>query len=173
MRPIRKRVRALTTQPPPAPWTRHEPIGVGGLTCVGFGEVSGQEFLLVVSHDGRGVFDLHGTRVARDRTPFDDKWHNIRRLTATGIGPLAGIVVPLAGLWGGGLPLMTGDGWVVERIPVDWPDERIVLRAPNPPWDALVQVHHETLFQIRAAGFSPSGGALVMATSGEFTLITR
>jgi hypothetical protein len=172
-RPIRKHVRALTTQHPPAPWTPHESIGVGGLTCVGFGEVSGQEFLLVVSHDGRGVFDLEGTRVARDRTPLDDEWHDPCRLTATGIGPLDGIAVPLAGLWGGGLPLITHDGWIVERIPVDWPDERIVLRTPDPPWDEMVQIHHETLFRVRAAGFSPSGAALVIASSGEFTLITR
>jgi hypothetical protein len=38
---FRMRVHALTTQPPPAPWTLHEPIGVGGLTGVGFGEVTG------------------------------------------------------------------------------------------------------------------------------------
>ena len=80
------------------------------MTCVGFGEVAGQDFLLVVSHDGRGVFDLDGTRVARDRTPVDDLWHNSQQLTAIGIGPLDGIAVPLAGLWGGGLPLMTDDG---------------------------------------------------------------
>jgi hypothetical protein len=171
---MRKRVRALTTQPPPAPWMPHDPIGVGGLTCVGFGEVSGQEFLLVVSHDGRGVFNLDGTRVGRDRTPRLDKydWHDISRLTAIGIGPLDGIAIPLAGLWGGGLPLTTSDGWVVERIPLDWPDERIILRAAN-AWDEMIQIHNETVFEIRAAGFSPSGSALVIASSGEFTLITR
>jgi hypothetical protein len=152
----------------------HEPIRVGGLTCVGFGEASGREFLLVVSHDGRGVFDLGGSRVARDRTPLLDKynWHDSSRLTAAGIGPLDGIRVPVAGLWGGGLPLMTNDGWLVERVPVDWPDERIVLRAAN-AWDEMVQIHHETLFQMRAVGFSASGSALVIASSGEFTLITR
>jgi hypothetical protein len=172
-RRFRKRVRALTTKPPPAPWTLHEAIPVGGLTCVGFGEVAGQDFLLVVSHDGRGVFDLAGTRVARDRTPLHDRWHDDQRLTAIGIGPLAGIAVPIAGLWGGGLPLMTGDGWGVERMPVDWPDERIVLRAPHPRWDEMIQIHHETVFSIRAVGFSPSGAALVIASSGEFSLITR
>jgi hypothetical protein len=58
-------------------------------------------------------------------------------------------------------------------MPVDWPHERIVLRAPDPPWDEMIQIHHETVFEIRAAGFSPSGAALIIASNGEFTLITR
>jgi hypothetical protein len=140
---------------------------------VGFGEAGAQEFLLVVSHDGRGVFELDGTRVARDRAPLDESWHDDRRLTAMGIGPLDGIAVPMAGLWGGGLPLTTSDGWTVERMPVDWPDERIVLRAPHARGDEMIQIHHETLFEIRAVGFSPSGAALTVASSGEFTLVTR
>jgi hypothetical protein len=170
---FRARVRALATEPPPAPWRMHEPIGVGGLTCVGFGEAAGREFLLVVSHDGRGVFELDGTRLARDRTPVDDRWHDTRRLTAIGIGPLDGVAVPIAGLWGGGLPTMTEDGWVVERMPVDWPHERIVLRPPYPRSGEMVQIHDETLFWIRAAGFSPSGAALVIASTGAVTLVTR
>jgi hypothetical protein len=31
----------------------------------------------------------------------------------------------------------------------------------------------ETLYEVRAVGFSPSGAALIIASSGEFTLITR
>jgi hypothetical protein len=169
---IRTRVRALRTKRPPAPWNRRVPVGIGGLTCVGFGAAGGREFLLVISHDGRGVFALDGTRVARDASARSDDWHDPYGLTALGIGPLDGGTVALAGLRGGGLPQMTSDGWTVERIPVDWPDERIILRPPFPD-DEMIQIHHETLFEVRAAGFSPSGAALVIASSGEFTLLTR
>jgi hypothetical protein len=46
----------------PSQWKRSESIRVGGLTCVGFGHAEGEELLFVVSHDGRGVFALDGTR---------------------------------------------------------------------------------------------------------------
>jgi hypothetical protein len=169
---IRRRMRELRTRTPPEPWNPGAPVGIGGLTCVGFGEAGGREYLLVISHDGRGVFDVDGTRVARDASAMSDDWHDPYALSAVGIGPLDGMRVPVAGLWGGGLPLMTRDGWTVERVPVDWPDERIILRAPFPA-DEMIQIHDETLFEVRAAGFSPSGAALVIASSGEFTLITR
>lgn len=142
------------------------------LDLSGLRPARGQDYLLVVGHNGRGVFTLDGTRVARDPSEMDDGWHDALGLSALGIGPLDGVRVPQAGLWGGGLALMTHDGWSVARVPVDWSGERIILRAPYPD-DEEIQVHDETFFEIRAVGFSPSGTALVIASTGEITLLTR
>jgi hypothetical protein len=104
-------------QDPPAPWRPRGAHAVGGLTDVGFGR--GTDLLLVVSHDGRGVFDcLTGARVARDPSmpePDEDDWQDTHELEAEGIGPLAGQTVRTSGLAGGGLPEGTPDGWVAER----------------------------------------------------------
>jgi len=52
-------------QPPPPPWQKVGVAAVGGLIMVGFAEDS--DLLLVLSHDGAGVFDATcGARIARD-----------------------------------------------------------------------------------------------------------
>src|SRR5215813_5292756 len=99
---LRRRIRTAPISNPPLPWKRLVVQAVGGLTEVGFGEDS--DFLLIVSSQGRGVVDCRtGERVARDRTEPDDSWYDERRLLATGIGPLEGKAIRLAGLHGGGL----------------------------------------------------------------------
>jgi hypothetical protein len=62
---------------------------VGGLIAAGF-DPSG-EYLLTVSHDGRGVFAARGwQRVARDRRPaYPEDGHVI------GIGPIDGLPIPV------------------------------------------------------------------------------
>jgi len=75
-------------------WQLQASILVGGLTNVGFGADS--DYLLVVSHNGRGVFALpSGDRVARDYEATG-RWH--RDIEADGIGPLDGQVVPIFGI---------------------------------------------------------------------------
>jgi hypothetical protein len=147
-------------------WSPGRFVRVGGLTCVGFGEADGRELLLVVSHDGRGVFELDLTRVARDRGPIEDSWHDDKRHTAIGIGPLDGVEVPVAGLWGGALPARTSDGWEVELLG----GERVVLRAPDGQERVVAE---ETVWEVRAVGFSPRGAALVVATTGDVTVFLR
>ncbi|MDA0183211.1 hypothetical protein OJ997_23070 [Solirubrobacter phytolaccae] len=152
--------------PVPAPWRALPSFHVGGLTDVGFAESDGQEFLLVVSHNGRGVFDFDGNRVARDDTGLDDTWHDARALTAQGIGPLEGVRVPIVGLSGGGFPLTTGDDWSVAHE-----DEgRVELTAPD---GSSRLIHNDDFFEVRAVGFSLSGKAIVIATAGECYLFTR
>lgn len=83
---------------------------VGGLVAMGF-DPSG-EFLLTVSHSGRGVFSAKSwQRVARDPTviyPVDS--------TIEGIGPLAGVAVHV----------QQRDN-IVERITMRSPDGRFEL----------------------------------------------
>jgi hypothetical protein len=154
---------------------------VGGLTDVGFGTgVDGQEFLLVVSHSGRGVFDLAGYLVGREPDDRHGHWYDPYMLTAEGIGPLDNVAVPIAGLAGGGLPAGTADGWGVIRVPVDWPvSERVILQPPGSAmfWpghdDHCVQVRDERVSELRAVGFSPSGSGLVIAAADGIELLRR
>jgi hypothetical protein len=149
---------------------------VGGLTDVGFGLHS--DLLFVVSSQGRGVFDcLTGAKVSRDAfVPTDDEpdWFSTSELSAEGIGPLAGQVIRTAGLHGGGLPLLTRDGWSAERLALDWPDETLLLCQP---WKhgykpgEFVKVGVDSV--VRAWGFSPTGRSLVLATSSDVTIWSR
>ncbi len=177
LRLLAGRIRTAPIEHPPAPWLPVGHYAVGGLTDVGFGADS--EHLLVVSWNGRGVFDCAtGERVARDRTPAGD-WQDCFRLEARGIGPLEGQAVRTAGLFGGGLPLTTRDGWRVERLVLDWPKKCLLLLPPgaaltSDPYakgSKFAKVAVEA--DVRAWGFSPSGRTLVLATNSELTVYRR
>jgi hypothetical protein len=168
-------------QKPPAPWQLRVAHAVGGLTDVGFGR--GSDLLLVISSQGRGVFDcVTGVRVARDAAVLEtdeDGWHDTLELEARGIGPLAGQTVTTAGLHGGGLAISTRDRWIVEHLPLDWPNESLLLVPPDswiyetrPGRSAeFTKVAVET--ELRAWGFSPTGKSLIIATSSDVTIFGR
>ena len=97
---------------------------------MGFAERS--DFLLAVSHDGRGLFDaLSGKRLARDDSALSSAWLKEVPYEATGIGVLGSAVVRLGGVLGGGLARITRDGWHLELIPVDWPNHTVFLEPPG------------------------------------------
>jgi hypothetical protein len=173
---LRSRLRRFPLGQPPAPWRRVAGHAVGGLTEVGF--ASGSDLLLVVSSEGRGLFDgRRGDRLARDPTPPDDGWYDEVRLTASGIGPLRDQLIRLAGLHGGGLSACTNDGWEITRIAPDWPLESIVLDPPGS--SVLYEGHSEGCikiaegFEMRAHGFSETGLSLVVASSDQIELWPR
>lgn len=174
--PVVRRIRGAPTSELPSPWYRTGEFGVGGLTDVGFGR--GTDLLLVISSQGRGVFDcVTGVRVARDYDEGD--WQDILVLEAEGIGPLAHSQVRTAGLHGGGLSLCTRDGWTAEDFVLDWPDHTLLLVQPGswaygdafgkPAEFTKVAVESET----RAWGFSPTGESLILATSSDLTIWNR
>jgi hypothetical protein len=159
---------------PPAPWTRVGPIAVGALLAAGFG--LGGEHVLVVSSTGRGVFDGRtGERLARLREAVDDAWYREEDGSAIGIGPLGGGRVAVDGLGHRSRMLAreTVDGW------------RLVLREEGGHLCALLQappagplqrgqaVHVAALEEARAAGFSWSGRALLLAEPHTLHLFTR
>jgi hypothetical protein len=179
--PVVRRIRSMPVSPPPPPWRRVGNFAVGGLTGVGFGR--GTDMLLVVSHQGRGVFDCSkGERIARDPSLPEigaAEWENTIELEALGIGPLDGKAVRMSGLFGGGLPTGTADGWTAERLTLDWPWESLLLVPPG-SWvygDAFgkrvdfTKVNVDS--EIRAWGFSPTGKILVLANSSTLTIIGR
>lgn len=162
------------SQPPP-PWRVVTRVAVGGLEGVGFADAA--ELLLVISSSGTGVFDCRsGERVARDESSDLDSVN----LVASGIGPLAGQRVRMAGLNGGGLPNGTSDGWGIELYPPSWPDEELVLSQPGQTmlWTKPGQQVSLTklggfVTEIRAFGFSPSGRSLIIATSSDLEIFGR
>ena len=167
-----ERFRRMPVAPPPPPWRHVTTVGIGGLGSIGFGE--GTDLLLVESTDGRGVFDCAtGERVARDRD-HNSSWEDTVLLRATGIGPLQGRTIRMAGLHGGGLPTMTADQWAVEIVCPDWPAAAVVLLAPgstsawaDEPSPACVKICE--LEDLRACGFSDTGRSLAVA-EGSHTL---
>ncbi len=173
---LRQRLRNMPLLPPPPPWRKVADITVGGLTEVGFGD--GTDLLLVVTHSGRGVFDgLTGERLARDYDDPDPEWYDPDRLTARGVGPLAGALVRLAGLHGGGLPRVTPDGWKVELAYPDWPRGMVVMEPlGRSVYDERRAADCRKVADIdlpRGYGFSPTGRVLVVAQGHGFLLLAR
>jgi hypothetical protein len=143
----------------PSPWTRKIVHFTGGLTGVGLGPQA--KHLLVVSHAGRGVIDLStGERVARDSQEIPDSEFQEDPFAVGGIGPLAGVQVSCAGLWGGSLPNKCPDGWRVDGTVLHSPSGR---QHSLPPADA----------DIRAVGFTPKGEILMYATAASLSLYYR
>ncbi|MFF7813082.1 hypothetical protein ACFZCF_14380 [Streptomyces sp. NPDC007945] len=181
---LRLRLLAAPVVPAPAPWRSvfGDHAAVGGLTGVGFGvhPATGHDLVMVVSTQGYGVFDaVTGERIARDRDPEDEGPDGTPDLTCPWIGPLAGGRVRVAGLFGGGLHRTSGDGWSLDVEAPDWPHHRILLSHNGGDWhrpphtEGWWHVFHSTWSTLRAAGFSPSGQTLVVATSSDLTLWTR
>ena len=157
--------------PPPA-FSLVAAHAVGGLQMAGFGRDGCH--LLVTSANGRGVFDCEtGSRVARD---CENSRAGSDPLTARGIGPLAGELVQLAGLFGGGLHAVTSDGWHAAVVHPDLLRAVVVLEHGRSCWwDAD---RHEAAWRLeldnpRAVGFSPDGRSLVLAESHTLTLYRR
>ncbi len=113
---------------------------------------------MVVSSDGHGLFDaVTGEKIARDRDPApeDSTPDAVGDLACPGLGPITVSRVRIAGLFGGGLHTTTEDGWTPEVVSPDWPNL------------------HSSYSTYRAAGFSPSGRAIAVATGSDLSLWTR
>jgi hypothetical protein len=130
---------------------------------------------------GFGLIDTEtGIKIARDREPDPDvSIPDGPDLACPGIGVLTGTRVSIAGLFGGGLHAITEDGWAVDVIAPEWPHHRVILSTDGgvndgPPgttwWHVFDDERHG---QLRAAGFSPSGRTLVVATASDVTLFRR
>ncbi len=146
-----------------APWALVAICAVGGLTDAGFSADSRN--LLVLGRDGRGLFDSRtGVRSARDHDDrfdwFDPPWKH-----ALGIGPVAQMWLPVAGLGGGSLPTATSDGWRATTT--------LTLGSVRLEADGLGTVDVTDADEVRAFGFSPDGRVFVLATSSGVMLLRR
>lgn len=180
---LRDRFLAAPVLAAPAPWQpvldRRTPIG--GLLGIGFAPHpdDGRDLVMIVSHDGHGLFDaVTGEKIARDRDPDTSTPDASLDLTCPGLGPITGTRVHIAGLFGGGLHHTTTDGWALDIVTPEWPHERVLLSADgniykDPPGHGWWHIFHCDHSTFRAAGFSPSGFTLAVATSSDLTLWTR
>ena len=173
--PIKQRVREAAIGDPPDPWTPMGLAAITGITEVGFAEDS--ELLLVLSGHSREIVDCAtGTIVARDTsTEHRSSWYGPHDLIGIGFGPLNGRRIALAGPSGGGLPAFTRDGWGAVRLPIDWPDEFLVLMAPYhsiyqpaAPFWKLGKAREPV-----AWGFSFTGNSLIAATAEGVSVFIR
>ncbi|AWW42219.1 hypothetical protein ADL00_05030 [Streptomyces sp. AS58] len=181
---MRKRLIAAPVVPAPEPWRPVALVPVGGLLGIGFASHpdSGHDLVMVVSHDGHGLFDaVTGEKIARERDPApeDSTPDAVADLSCPGLGPVTGSRVHIAGLFGGGLHTTTEDGWSLEVVTPAWPNERVLLsrdgglphagRHGERWWHVFHSYHSE----LRAVGFSPSGRTIAVATSSDVSLWAR
>ncbi len=159
LKPLKKKLLSLRVDQVPAPWKRVATFAVSGLRSVGFDQDS--ENLLVVSLQGRGVIDcLAGTKVARDDEEF---YENETSLEAKGIGILSDRTIRMSGLFGGGLPTITEDGWQLECVTLRWPEQMLILLPPDSDFYGSITRHPDRMIKlfedacIRAYGFSYTG----------------
>ncbi|MFJ4920872.1 hypothetical protein [Streptomyces sp. NPDC088725] len=169
----------------PEPWRQVSDgeIPIGGLLGIGFAvhPDSGHDLVMVVSGDGHGLFDaVTGEKIARDRDPDPDTSTPDASpdLSCPGLGPIAGTQVRIAGLFGGGLHSTTPDGWTLDVVSPEWPHDRVILSTDGglnegPAGGTWWHVFHSRYSEFRAAGFSPSGLVLAVATSSDITLWSR
>ncbi|SNT28571.1 hypothetical protein SAMN05421812_104246 [Asanoa hainanensis] len=186
-RQLRTKYLSAPVVEPPAPWRamagRWSCVPFGGLLGVGFGEhpETGEDLLMVVSGDGFGLLEVAtGTKIARDRDPDSEvSTPDGPDLACPGIGVLAGSRVRIAGLFGGGLHTTTEDGRTIDVVSPEWPHHRVILSADggrnsgepgNTWWHVFSDEGHG---EFRAAGFSPTGRTLAIATASDVTLFMR
>lgn len=181
---MRNRLLAAPVVPAPEPWRPVVFVPVGGLLGIGFASHpdSGHDLVMVVSHDGHGLFDaVTGEKIARDRDPDpeDSTPDAVADLSCPGLGPITGGRVHIAGLFGGGLHTTTADGWTLEVVTPAWPNDRVLLSRDGglphagPHGERWWHIFHSYYSELRAAGFSPSGHTIAVATSSDVSLWTR
>ncbi|MFC8176353.1 hypothetical protein [Streptomyces sp. NPDC057325] len=185
-RRLRERLLSVPVVAPPDPW-RPVPngiIAIGGLLGIGFAPApdDGRDLAMVVSAGGHGLFDtVTGEKVARDHDPDPDGStpDAVPDLSCPGLGPIASTRVRIAGLFGGGLHTTTEDGWTLEVVSPQWPHDRVLLSTDGglphngPHGESWWHIFDSRHSELRAAGFSPSGRTLAVATSSNLTLWTR
>jgi len=144
---LRDRCLAAPVMPAPEPWrpVLDNRTPIGGLLGIGF-----------ATHPGNG--------------------HD---LVCPGFGPIAGVPVRTAGLFGGGLHSgAAGGGWTVDVVSPEWPHDQVILSTgygihKGQAGETWWHVFHADYSELRAAGFSPSGQTLAVATSSDLSLWTR
>lgn len=173
--PVCTLVRKIPATGAPPGWVKVAGLAVGGLWDVGFSRHT--NLLLVVSSSGRSVIDCAtGVKCARDYRE-DGDWYEPASLSCQGIDVLAGEIIPISGLCGGGLPTANIFGESLERIAPDWPEEKVIFCPPGRT--AFIEKLQSgccvlaTEIDIRVAGFSWNGQYLVIATSSDLDIWQR
>lgn len=171
---LRKILERAKIQNCPDGW-EYQKFAVGGLTEVGFSEQN-EDLLLVISSNGRGLFDCPRLeKVDRDRS--DDFEIDYSNLTCQGIGELENEKIRIAGLHGGGLPVTNSQGDSLEIMALDWPKTDIIFQ---PKWSSIyMEKDSVKCFRIyspdtlKVYGFSQNGKYFVIGTSSDLLIFKR
>lgn len=156
-------------------WQLIGKYAVGGLLEVGFSKK--QEMLLVISSQGRGVFNcITGEKIFRDyESDYQNKYE--KELSCQGVGPLFDEIITVAGINGGGLPNTNFEGDSLEIIAPNWPIYDMVF---CPSYASLYDEKNNhncriiaSDYSFRAYGFSWSGNSFIYATSDGLTLYRK
>ena len=163
-----------------SPWSQGTFAAIGGLTEVGWSRDGAH--LLVLSSSGRGVIaPATGEVLARDRR-LESGDFDLEHVEAVAMRPIEDALVSVAGLSGGGLALMTADGWSLEIHAPRWPFHDVILaKAGSSLLFELSQPGRHLAgcrrvarcLEFRAAGFAPGGRHFVVATSDGLQLFWR
>ncbi len=155
----------------PDGWAKVASPSVGGLTDLGFSKRG--PYLLIISSQGRGLFDCNtGEKISRDYEEYGN-WFNERELTCEGIGPIGSESVHTCGIHGGGLPHSGNHGESIEVHALNWPEYDLYFCSEYK--SALVDGHQSYCKKLdsehlRAYGFSWCGNYLVSAVGSDFSL---
>ncbi|PSK92698.1 hypothetical protein [Taibaiella chishuiensis] len=154
-------------------WQRKEEHAVGGLLELGF--QPGTDMLMVLSAQGRGIFDcISGQRVARDRnTDYPGADTNG---AVPGFGPLAGERVTCGGFeYPNPLKQATADGWEVRIFSL--PEAKNDKAARLCIYNIHTKVQHKIAsfpYGIdRAYGFSDTGRSFIAGSSPDLLIWSR
>ena len=182
---LRDRCLAAPVMPAPEPWhpVLDNRTPIGGLLGIGFATHpgTGHDLVMVVSNDGHGLFNAStGEKIARDRDPDPETGtpDGHPDLACPGLGPIAGVPVRIAGLFGGGLHTSAPGGWTMDVVSPEWPHHRVLLSTDGglhkgQAGETWWHIFDADYSELRAAGFSPSGRTLAVATSSDLSLWTR
>ena len=146
-------------------WKLVSNIAIGGLLNIGF--VPDSKFLVVVSGNGRGIFDCsNGEKLARD---YEEVWNGFDDETGIvkGFDFLTGQEIRTSGLFcGDKLPKETEDGWVLKLKYL----EIVLFSKTNSQKDV---VGNCIVCELRAFGFSDDHNYFVVATSCDLAIYKR
>lgn len=161
-------------------WVHKNTFAVGGLENIGY--APDQDFLLVLSSQGQGIFNCTtGEKVARS---YDDSdWFNQLGKadnSILGFDILASIKISTCGAYGeDNLSKRTKDGWaliVSDPEPDDAPFEKYMVRKIyllSPDMEEKVFITSDGPCELRAFGFSETGETFVVGLSCDLVIYSR
>lgn len=161
-------------------WTHKNTFAIGGLENIGF--APNQDFLLVLSSQGQGIFDCKtGDKIARE-TNNGDWWNSFDQSANSilGFDFLDKIEILTQGLYGvDNLPKRSEDGWELlctDPQPDDKPFEKYLVKSiylVSPDREQKLLICKDGPCEFRAFGFSDSGETFVVASSCDLVIYSR
>ena len=172
---LQKLVDSVKTVDTPPGWKKKS-FAIGGLTEVGFSKEH-TELLLVISSQGRGVFNCQTLQKIERDYDIDFDNHNEGELWAYGIGCLAKEKITLSGLYGGGLPHSNSFGDHIQYMAPQWPIIDLIFEPLHK------SIYNENTIQecfniysdyeVRAYGFSYDSQSFIIATSSDIHIYRK